>query len=80
MIPQNIQNQITAIWDKYITDNKKVVDTKGNDLEDVDSKRIEAIETLEIIVLDFNTGAIDLAEFKTDIDIFNKQMCLTPNF
>ncbi|MBS1579049.1 MAG: hypothetical protein JST29_05355 [Bacteroidetes bacterium] len=41
MIPQNIQNQITAIWDKYISDNKKVVDTKGNDLEDIDSKRLE---------------------------------------
>jgi hypothetical protein len=73
MIPQNIQSQITAIWDKYITDNKKVVDTKGNDLEDIDSKRLEAIETLKIIVQDFNTGAIDLAEFKTDIDSFNKQ-------
>ncbi len=73
MIPQNIQSQITAIWDKYISDNKKVVDTKGNDLEDIDSKRLEAIETLKIIVQDFITGAIDIAEFKTDIDSFNKQ-------
>lgn len=73
MIPQNIQSQITSIWDKYIADNKKVVDTKGNDLQDIDSKRLEAIETLKIIVQDFITGAIDIAEFKTDIDSFNKQ-------
>ncbi len=73
MIPLNIKTQITTIWDKYISDNKKVVDTKGNDLEDIDSKRLEAIETLKIIVQDFITGAIDIAEFKTDIDSFNKQ-------
>jgi hypothetical protein len=73
MIPQNIQQQIITIWDKYITDNKKVLDTKGNDLEDIDSKRTEAIATLKIIVNDFTKGAIDIAEFKTDIDSFNKQ-------
>jgi hypothetical protein len=73
MIPQNIQQQIISIWDKYIADNKKVVDTKGNDLEDIDSKRTEAIENLKIIVQDFISGAIDIAEFKTDIDSFNKQ-------
>ena len=73
MIPQNIQSQIISIWDKYIADNKKVVDTKGNDLEDIDSKRIEAIETLKIIMQDFIVGAIDITEFKTSIDSFNKQ-------
>jgi hypothetical protein len=73
MIAENIKKQIVTIWDKYITDNKKVIDTKGNDLEDIDSKRLEAVETLKMIVKDFITGAIDLAEFKTDIDSFNKQ-------
>jgi hypothetical protein len=73
MIAQNIQQQIISIWDKYIIDNKKVVDTKGNDLEDIDSKRIEAIVTLKVIIEDFASGAIDIAEFKTDIDSFNKQ-------
>ncbi len=73
MISQNIKSQITSIWDKYIADNKKVLDTKGNDLEDIDSKRLEAIEPLKIIIQDFITGAIDLAEFKTLIDSFNKQ-------
>jgi hypothetical protein len=73
MIPQNIQQQIISIWDKYIAENKIVLDTKGNDLQDIDSKRLEAIVTLKTIVQDYTTGAIDIAEFKTDIDSFNKQ-------
>lgn len=73
MVTESIKKQILAIWDKYIADNKKVLDTKGNDLEDIDSKRIEAIVTLKMIIQDFISGAIDLAEFKTDIDSFNKQ-------
>lgn len=73
MIPQNLKTQITSIWDKYITDNRKVLDTKGNDLEDIDSKRVEAIEALKIIVQDFIASTIDLAEFKTKIDSYNKQ-------
>jgi hypothetical protein len=73
MIPQNIKDKIISIWDKYIADNKKVQDTKGNDLDNIDEKRIEAISTLKIIIEDFLTGKIDIAEFKTDIDSFNKQ-------
>jgi hypothetical protein len=73
MIPQNIQQQIISIWDKYIAENKIVLDTKGKDLQDIDSKRLEAIVTLKNIVQDYTKGAIDLAEFKTDIDSFNKQ-------
>lgn len=73
MIPQNIKGSITSIWDKYIADNKKVQDTKGNDLDNIDEKRIEAIDKLKIIIEDFLIGKIDIAEFKTDIDSFNKQ-------
>jgi hypothetical protein len=73
MIPQNIQTQIISIWDKYIAENKIVLDTKGNDLQDIDSKRKEAIVTLKIIVQDYTEGVIDIAEFKTVIDSFNKQ-------
>jgi hypothetical protein len=73
MIPQNIQNKITAIWDKYITDNKIVQDTKGNDLENIDEKRIETIDTLKTIINNFLSNKIDVAEFKTNIDSINKQ-------
>lgn len=73
MIQDTHKHNILAIWDKYVADNKKVLDAKGNDLKDIDSKRTEAIDTLKIIVNDFIAGTIDIAEFKTDIDSFNKK-------
>jgi hypothetical protein len=73
MISTEIQKQIIAIWDKYIADNKKVQDTKGNDLVNIDEKRIEAIGIIKIIISDFLNGKIDIGEFKTDIDSYNKQ-------
>ncbi len=73
MISTDIQKQIITIWDKYIADNKKVQDTKGNDLDNIDEKRIKAIFIINIIISDFLTGKIDINEFKTDIDSYNKQ-------
>ena len=73
MIPQNTKKQIISIWDKYVSDNKIVLDTKGNDLEDIDSKRLKAIDSLKIIVQDFLSSKIDISVFKTEIDSFNKQ-------
>ena len=45
MIPQNIQTQIISIWDKYLAKNKIVLDTKGNGLLDIDSKRFKNLKT-----------------------------------
>jgi hypothetical protein len=73
MINPKIQSEIISIWDKYIADNKKLQDTKGNDLGNIDEKRIQAIKIIEIIIDDFLIGKIDLSEFKTDIDSYNKQ-------
>ncbi|MCC7317834.1 MAG: restriction endonuclease [Bacteroidales bacterium] len=68
-----IKKQIVSIWEKYISDNKMVQDTKGNVLDNIDEKRLEAIYTLKIIIDDFVIGKIDIAEFKTNIDSFNKK-------
>jgi len=73
MIQDRIRKQIITIWDEYVLTNKKVKDTKGNDLDNIDEKRIKAIDILKIIIEDFLTDEIDIAEFKTDIDSFNKQ-------
>lgn len=72
MIAENIKSQIILIWDKYIADNKKVQDTKGNDLGNIDEDRIKAIVALKVIIGNFTTGKIDINEFKTEIDSFNK--------
>lgn len=73
MINNEKQKQIIKIWENYLADNKTVLDTKGNVYDDIDGKRVEAIETLKMIIDDFLVGRIDLAEFKTDIDSFNKK-------
>ncbi len=73
MITESIKTKILTIWDKYVADSKKVQDTKGKEIDNIDENRIEAIITLKIIVNDFLIDRIDISEFKTDIDSFNKQ-------
>jgi hypothetical protein len=73
MITDKIEKQIIQIWDKYITDNQLVVDTKGNTLDNLDERRIEAMKSLKTIVNNFLSGKIEVSEFKTSIDSFNKQ-------
>lgn len=72
-MPKETINQIIKIWEKYISDNKIVIDTKGNDLQDIDAKRIEVINGLRFVVAEFINGSTPLAEFKTIIDSINKQ-------
>lgn len=67
------KKKITAIWDKYIADNKIVQDTKGNDLGDIDNDRREASVILNEYISDYLYNKIDLGTFKTNVDSFNKQ-------
>ncbi|MCB0541071.1 MAG: hypothetical protein KDE33_26425, partial [Bacteroidetes bacterium] len=67
------KKKIIAIWDKYIADNKKVQDTKGNDLGDIDNDRREASVVLNEYINDYLKSKIDLGTFKTNVDSFNKQ-------
>ena len=73
MIPKDIQTKIISIWDKYIADKKKEQEVDGKDLDNIDEKRIEAITKLKIIIDDFLLSKMEIAEFKTNIDSFNKQ-------
>lgn len=73
MIQESIEKKIISIWDKYIAENKKVQDTKGNDLDNIDEKRLEAIPILKSTIEKFLSSNIDINEFKTNIDSFNKQ-------
>lgn len=66
-------NQIIEIWDNYIKSNKKVFDTKGNELPNIDESRKNAIIELKKFINQFVNGEINIFEFKTNIDSFNKR-------
>ena len=73
MIDKYKVNKIEAIWDNYIKTEKRVLDTKGNELPNIDESRLQAIVELKSIVEQFQIGAINIFEFKTNIDSFNKR-------
>jgi len=66
-------NQIIEIWDNYIKSNKKVFDTKGNELPNIDESRKNSIIELKKFINQFVNGEINIFEFKTNIDSFNKR-------
>ena len=65
--------QIHSIWDNYLKTDKKVLDTKGNELPNIDELRSTAIIELKKMISQFNAKEIDIYEFKTTIDSFNKR-------
>ena len=73
MISENVKKQIEAIWDNYISANKTVLDTKGNVINNIDESRIKAIEEIKLIVSNFLKGNINVYEFKTTLDSYNKR-------
>lgn len=73
MIPTDKQQQIKSIWDKYINSNQLVVDTKGKELVQIDDSRRAVIIELKKFINDFQSDRIDIYEFKTNIDSFNKR-------
>lgn len=67
------EKEIILLWDKYLEANRKVVDTKGYEIEDIDARRLPAISAIKTIISDFLKGTIDVAEFKTRNDSYNKK-------
>ncbi|MFK7935099.1 MAG: hypothetical protein AB8G22_16425, partial [Saprospiraceae bacterium] len=73
MIEPQKKKQIIQIWDNYIKSNKIVLDTKGNELPNIDETRKKAIVQLKKFIQQFVSKKIDIYEFKTTIDSFNKR-------
>ncbi len=73
MMTQNIQSQITTIYDRYIADDKKIIDNKGKELQELDNRRLIIIPTIQQLIIDFISSKISLPEFKSTNDSFNKQ-------
>ena len=73
MISKNTQTQIIEIWEDYQKTNKKVLDTKGNIIKDIDENRIDSIKNIKDILDIFMTGDYFINEFKTSLDSYNKR-------
>lgn len=73
MIPVDKKKRIEAIWDSYINSDQRVLDTKGNELPNIDESRKEAIVQLNVFIKTFTAGESDIYEFKTNVDSFNKR-------
>lgn len=69
----SINKRIIELWENYNSSSKISFDTKGKAIEDIDSKRISAIASLQLILDDFLNNKIGIREFKTAVDSFNKQ-------
>lgn len=73
MVPLDKKKKIESIWDSYISSDKRVLDTKGNELPNIDELRKEAIIQLKEFIKLFIAGESDINEFKTNVDSFNKR-------
>ncbi len=73
MIQSDKIEQIQSIWDNYIAIGKRVFDTKGKEIDNIDIARLEAVVQVNIFIRQFLNGQIDIYEFKTNVDSFNKR-------
>ena len=73
MIEPKKVKEIKQIWDNYIKSDRIVLDTKGNELTKIDESRKQAIVQLKKFIQQFVSKEIDIYEFKTTIDSFNKR-------
>ena len=73
MIQNDKKQQIYTIWDSYIHSNKVVLDSKGKEFQNINESRIQAIEYLKELIKQFSSNEIDIYEFKTTVDSFNKR-------
>lgn len=73
MLSDKSKKQIVEIWDNYVKANKTVLDTKGRVISDIDERRLAAIVDIKQLISKFSVGYINLAEFKTALDGYNKR-------
>lgn len=64
---------IENIWDDYLKTDKFIQDDTGNKVDKVTPKRIASIEHLQSFIHKFINSEIDIYEFKTTVDSYNKR-------
>lgn len=72
-ITKNTVKVIENIWDDYFKKTSFVTDNQGNTVNEWDLKRISAIEHLKSFIHKFIQSEIDISEFKTTVDGYNKR-------
>lgn len=72
MISKQKTQSIQRIWDNYVA-NQKVHDAKGKELPNIDEERLAAIIELKKFIEDFQSDKINIYQFKTNVDSFNKR-------
>lgn len=73
MIDSTAQKQLQQIWDNYNAEGNRIVDTKGKEYDNIDESRLIAIKDIKAIIQSFMDGKLELSEFKTNLDSYNKQ-------
>lgn len=73
MLNETAAKSIKAIWDNYNKADKKIYDIKGNAYEDIDRSRLASIEDIKKIFEAFWLNQINIYEFKTNLDSYNKR-------
>jgi hypothetical protein len=73
MLTTEAKKKIESIWDSYIATGRLVYDLKGNRLDNIDQLRLDAIGQLKVFIQQILDREIDVYEFKTNIDSFNKR-------
>lgn len=72
-IMNDVKNQIHSIWDNYIASNQVVLDTKGNEFNNIDAQRLEAIPDILGMISRFQDDELNINEFKSALDGYNKR-------
>jgi len=73
MLDEGAKEKIINIWNSYNASEKKVYDTKGTELPNIDELRIKSIVILKKIISEFMNTKLTIEQFKTEIDSYNKR-------
>ena len=72
-ITKEAEKKIISIWDGYIASDQVVLDTKGKELDAIDTSRRKAIVEIAALIEGFQKGDLNINEFKSALDGYNKR-------
>jgi hypothetical protein len=72
-ITKEAEQKILSVWDEYVASDQVVLDTKGRELNNIDSLRLESIKDVGALINDFQKKALNIHEFKSALDGYNKR-------